>query len=338
MPNRTAKFASAIFASLLAGAPLATDCAARRAPPTIACPHRKTDARGQPLVLSHRARHQAPLLVSAARKAKSAQAASQIRRDPATPAPPKAEPPTPQHSVANAHAELPPPDARRAGHRRHRSAHGRRRRADAAIATNSPPRIAPDAQRTAVGRRVALARLIRRRVRQQAPRCRRPEPQRAPIRHAQPAPPPRRRLAAPLAAADSRRKTVGSIADAAIAVMAGALSLAGLIASPIFRSGARARPRQRKVRARTARDLGLDRSTDRPSSSCPSRRGDAHDARRDAPRRSARAADDPDAHGSRKCWRGWREARSLIVTASAISPAGAAGRERTRSARCGVRA
>ena len=65
MPDRTAKFVSAIFASVLAGIPLAT-ISHGATPRDGGLPFRSEgpDARWQPLVLSHRSRHQTSLLVS----------------------------------------------------------------------------------------------------------------------------------------------------------------------------------------------------------------------------------------------------------------------------------
>ena len=65
MPDRAAKFVSAIFASVLAGASLAAISlnAARAADDCLAAPNAETPA-GQSLVLPHRSRHQTPLLVS----------------------------------------------------------------------------------------------------------------------------------------------------------------------------------------------------------------------------------------------------------------------------------
>ncbi len=71
MPSRTAKFVSALFASLLAGAALTTAShgAPAEAEKCLSGPQGAVPA-GRPLVLPHRARHQAPLLVHRRREGK----------------------------------------------------------------------------------------------------------------------------------------------------------------------------------------------------------------------------------------------------------------------------
>ena len=107
MPNRTAKFVSAIFASILAGIPLRNGIARRRRRGRR-LPFRteRPGARWQPLVLSHRSRHQASLLVPRRTGRKASQSARANSSPSAKPISPTAGGAT-QRSIADAHAELP---------------------------------------------------------------------------------------------------------------------------------------------------------------------------------------------------------------------------------------
>ena len=113
MSSRTAKFVSAIFVSLLAGAPLVT--ASHGAPAEADKCLSATEgrgARGRSLVLSRRSRHQAQLLVRRRRQGKDRRAAAPETSPPAADS---ASPPNslnPPSSIANARAEWPSPQAR----------------------------------------------------------------------------------------------------------------------------------------------------------------------------------------------------------------------------------
>ena len=112
MSHRTAKFVSAIFASLLAGSPLVTasHSAPAEADKCLSGPKGRA-ARGRPLVLSHRPRHQAPVLVRRRREGKvCAGRAGNFAAGGQSASPPTSA--STQSSIANARAELPSPQSR----------------------------------------------------------------------------------------------------------------------------------------------------------------------------------------------------------------------------------
>ena len=125
MSNRTAKFVSAIFASILAGANFApvTGIHAQAAGQLPVRPEGR-DARGRSLVLPRRSRHQAQLLVPAATRATRARAPRRRISSSSTPpastsasapinlVPPPKPSPSVRKSVADARAELTVPPMR----------------------------------------------------------------------------------------------------------------------------------------------------------------------------------------------------------------------------------
>ena len=165
MPNRTAKFVSAIFASILAGAPLTTisHSATVAADDCLSGPKGQTPA-GQPLVLSHRARHQTPLLVSprggrqafANRRLRTLRhRRSRLRRK--------------QKRRCNSRSPTPTPNCPRSRYR------NRRRRTPARAGECSgiercPARECCGRERAVIRRRFALARTVGRRASASVPR------------------------------------------------------------------------------------------------------------------------------------------------------------------------
>ncbi len=109
MPNRTAKFASAMFAGLLAGVPLAITAhgAARAADDCLTAPNDETPGgRHWYYRLDHATKRHCWYLREEGQKLSQTAAPNAARS--AKPAEPKAEPSS-QRSVEDAHAELPPP-------------------------------------------------------------------------------------------------------------------------------------------------------------------------------------------------------------------------------------
>ena len=195
------------------------------------------NARRQPLVLPHRACHQTPLLVSAARKAKSCadRRAESARLRKAG----RAESggaPTPR-SVADAHAEL--PAARPASNNRRNSGRCARDAGDAGDDGATQCESRRRALRAAIGRRLALARTVERRrsatgsptVTTELGRDTRRRPGRCGGARR------RRRSRVPLRRRGCHRKASPARSRCCSRVMTGALALAGITASVVFKFG-----------------------------------------------------------------------------------------------------
>ena len=323
------------------------------------------DARGQPLVLSHRTRHQTPLLVSRRRERQDrgstpqdAAASIRSRRRPmrrraairrsGTAAAPNCAPcanrsPTPTPN-------WPPPQARADQAAEHRSSQATQR---------------PCGQRN---RRIPGAPPHRMRLRRHRSSRRAGPSHPAPIRPANlrsrppPNPPPahtaRMHRPAPQPAAAARSPLAPPIHHGKGSPARSRCCWWSWSARWRWRASSasadlpvrpRAAPQPKLHRGRPARDLGC-------RSSCRAARHHrwfpeqtARDAREPASRDRARPTirewrarmlARPARRQDRGiCWRGWREARSPDeVERRLISRAGAAGRARTSSARCGVRA
>jgi hypothetical protein len=231
MPNRTAKFVSAVFASLVAGAPLTTVShgATPAADDCLAGPKEQTPQGGHWYYrIEHPSNRHCWYLKDEHDKA--VQVAPPDASPPAKPIASNPEAPM-QRSIADAHAELP---------------------ASQTPATeNSPPANAADAQRSIVASRW----LDPRSVSSSAA----PGPMAANADAANPsdaaAAEPATIAAVPLATADAlpevAEKPAGSVRMVLLAVI-GALSLAGLMGSAIFRFGGRT-PRLGR------RDIRVDR-------------------------------------------------------------------------------
>ncbi len=239
MPNRTAKFVSAVFASLVAGAPLATIShgATPAADDCLAGPKEQTPQGGH---WYYRIEHPSSRHCWYLRDEndKVSQTAPSNSSAPAPPLSLKPDKPMPG-SVANARAELTsrvPLDQGAPVNTGQVPA-----AASAPVIDNAAPR---RCEYATIGGGVALARATERECRARggaAARagrsgCRRSQANAAPQPVAAPS-------AVPLAVADSSMaKQSGSIVML-LAVIVGALSVAGLIASMVFRSGSKRRPR-----------------------------------------------------------------------------------------------
>jgi hypothetical protein len=277
MPNRTAKFASAIFVFLLAGAPLTTISAAAD------CLSEPKDQTPEGSHWHYRIDHPSNRHCWYLRR--EGEKPSQLA---ARPAPPKAEPPM-QDSVADARAELTPQT--RVGQQTNVTARPSVPAAPADVASpaNSPFSTPPDANALSsvvASRWPALSGVDS----SASPAAAVETPSATAPSNSQPAPPPFAAATVSLAAADSSSaKQSRSILMALIAV-AGALSFAGLMGRAMFRSGGnKRRSKQRIVRA-DRRAIWDSIVVDRPPSSSHA----MPDA--DIPRapRDPRAADDPD--------------------------------------------
>ncbi len=276
MPNRTAKFASAIFVFLLAGAPLATISAAAD------CLSEPKDQTPEGSHWRYRIEHPSNRHCWYLRR--EGEKPSQLA---ARPAPPKAEPPM-QNSVADARAELTPQT--RLEQDMDVTARPPVPAAPANIAgpANSLFSTPPDAN--------ALSSVVASRwpalsgVNSSAsPTAAAETPSATAPSNSQPAPPPFAAATVSLATANSSsEKQSRSILMLLIAV-AGAVSFAGLMGRAMFRSSGKRRAKQRIVRT-DRRAIWDSIVTDRPPPSSHAMR----DA--DIPRapRDPRAADDPD--------------------------------------------
>jgi hypothetical protein len=215
MPSRTAKFVSAVFASILAGVPFTT-ASNSAAPATDNCLSGPKEQAPQGSHWYYRIEHptERHCWYLKDERPKLSQAASPI--------PPKEEP-TMQHSIANAHAELPLPQApveQATG-----AATGQLAPASAAAADNQPAMTSDaNTQLSAVASRWpepgSVANISGAAV-QSNPRLAR-----------QPAV-----AAVTLAAADSLPEKQSGTAHMLLIVILGALSIAGLIGSAIVRFG-----------------------------------------------------------------------------------------------------
>jgi hypothetical protein len=241
MPNRTAKFVSAIFACVLSGAPLAplSPGAARAADDCLAAPKDKTPEGSHWYYRIDRAtkRH---CWYLREQDEQLAQTAPQNSSGPAKPVASKAETST-QQSIANAHAELPaqtsiePPSNRNAA-------------MPADTAAGYINGVAPDVQapRSVVASRWPEASDAN------SPVSPPPATERlAANLPANPAAaPPAAVAAAPLSVADSSSQGQPRSIAMLLSVIAGALALAGVTASLVVKFGGARRPRRPKLRQR----------------------------------------------------------------------------------------
>jgi hypothetical protein len=244
MSNRTAKFASAIFASLLAGAALETIpySAARAADDCLSAPGEQTpegehwyyriDRLTKRQCWYRRAEGEKPLQIAPANTSPSER-----------PAGPKAQTAT-QRSIADAHAELPAPT--RIEPPKRNDEPGPAMPANVAGIDNVQRSNAPDAnaQSSVVATRWPEPSAVTSAV---SPRTA-TDNVAANVQPA-PAPPPATAAATPLAADSSVQGRPGSI-PMLLMVIAGALALAGILASAVFKFGSTRRPRRGKVRVR----------------------------------------------------------------------------------------
>jgi hypothetical protein len=284
MSNRTAKFLSAILASLLAGAALATmsHSPTHAADDCLSAPKDQTPGGGHWYYRIDRAtkRHCWYLREEGEKLSQTAAPdSSPSARRPA----PKAETAT-QRSIADAHAELPaqtrvePP----AGN----DAPNPAIPANAAGPQNSPSANAGDAD--------AQSSVVASRWPEQGTSSTVSPPPATSnggvnARATAAAAPPPAVAAVTLAAADSPAPALPSSIAMLLIVMTGALALAGIVASVVFKFGSARRPRQGKVRARR----GIWEPTDDDRIVLP-----AHPAADAVPRRASFArdldrADDP---------------------------------------------
>jgi hypothetical protein len=249
MPNRTVKFISAVIASLCAGVPLTASQSATPAPAADECllaPRNETpDGSHWYYRIEHPSnRHCWYLREEGDAHAQNAASNSSASAQPVSPTPDKAMP----GSVANAHAELTSP---RAGVDRDRAANTGQvpAAANAAIIDTPPPANAADTD--------MLTSVVASRWPEQlsanSPVA--PPPPPAPANppadlQANAAPPPSAAApppaaappaAVPLAAADASMAKQSGSAVMLLAVIVGALSVAGLIASAVFRVGRKRR-------------------------------------------------------------------------------------------------
>ena len=156
-------------------------------------------------------------------------------------------------------------------------------------------------------------------------------PQSDPSQSDSAAAPPPAAAAVPLAAADSSQGLPASL-PMLLAVMTGALALAGITASLVLKFGAR-RGAPPALARPPGQDLGARSDDDRPAVGSPGRRRCSAPAAFSARPRSARASRTTGLPNFTRSCRSKPE-----LTATAISPAAAAARARTSSNRCGVRA
>ena len=260
MSNHSAKFVSAIFASILAGTSFAAGSGDWRQRPADNCLsgpkgtvpaghhwyYRIDHATKRHCWYSRAERQDRDRARRADRTSSSPPLAGRSRlRPPANPAPPP-QTSLVRKSIADARAELTAPQMRVEDHvtpnRRPAAA------APAASLANSPRAVAPDAPASSVARRFALAGIIRRhqRCEQSAPAAAEPKPAASPQTDAS-AGAAARSTPVALAAADSSQEKQSASMQMLLLTLAGALALAGITASLIFRFG-RARAAQPEIR------------------------------------------------------------------------------------------
>lgn len=251
MANRTAKFVSAIFASVLAGAPLATlsHNAARAADDCLAAPKDETPEGGHWYYhIDHASKRQCWYLREEGEKLSQGAAPNSSRS--AKPIPPKAASPI-QRSIADAHAEL--PAQTNIEQPRRDDALIPSMPAGAAVTENNVGTQAPGA--------ATLQSAIAWRWPDPSSAWRSPDPSSADVPAAATpnsgnpvtsvSPPSRSQpllAASQLAAADLSSETPTYSVRMELAMLLGALALAGFAGSAIFKLGSRRRPRRAKVR------------------------------------------------------------------------------------------
>jgi len=257
MPNRSAKFVSAIIASLCAGIPLAASQSATPAPAADECLSAPKNETPEGSHWYYRIEHRSNRHCWYLREEGDAhaQAAPLSSSASAQPAPPKPDKPMPS-SVANARAELRSP---RAGADQDRAAGAGQvpAAANETIIENAPPANPPDTN--------MLTSVVASRWPEQlntyaaaapspAPAPANPPAQANPPAEMQadasppPASPPAVAPAVvPLATADASMAKQSGSAVMLLAVIIGALAVAGLIASMVFRVGRKRRRRRAGV-------------------------------------------------------------------------------------------
>jgi hypothetical protein len=293
MPNRTAKFLSAIIACLCAGVPLTASRSATPAPAADECllaPKNETpDGRHWYFRIEHPSNRRCWYLREEG-DAQTAPSNSSASARPVSPAPDKPMP----GSVANARAELRSP---RAGIDQDRPANTGQMpaAATAAMIDSAPPANPADAN--------MLTSVVAARWPQQlsanSPVA--PPPQPAPANppadvQANAAPPPSAvapPAAAPLAAADASMAKQSGSAVMLLAVIVGALSVAGLIASAVFRVGGRRRRSRSDIPPEVRPTWDLDRDLKRSAPPLPFPASAIHRPNIGAPL-ELQEADDPD--------------------------------------------
>lgn len=252
MTQRTAKLASAIFASLVASAAFVTasHSAPVEADKCLSGPKGAPPAGGHWYYRVDRATKRPCWYIGDA-KAKVSRAAPGIPPQTANPVSPPNDAGT-QLSIANARAELPLPQARRAPEA---TALTGQPAAEAASPTDSRPAHAEDANapRSVVASRwFEPTSMASSAPSQSAAAATRPQP----ISEA--APPPKAAATLRLAAADpSAARSSGTIQQLLIAIV-GALTLAGLLASAIFRLSRARRSRRRNSKMSVNRSVNWD--------------------------------------------------------------------------------
>jgi len=246
MANRTAKFVSAVFASVLAGASLATlpQDAARAADDCLAAPKDETPEGGHWYYrIDHASKRQCWYLREEGEKLSQGAAPNSSRS--AKPVAPKAVSPM-QRSIAEAHAELPA-----------QTRIEEPKRNDALI-----PAVPVDVTSTQAPGAATQPSVIAWRWPDPSSTWRVPDPPGAavsaaptpnrgnPVTSVNP-PPPRSQpplAAGQLATADLSSETPTYSVRVELAMLLGALALAGLVGSAIFKLVSRRRPRRAKVR------------------------------------------------------------------------------------------
>jgi len=252
MPNRTAKFVSAIFASILAGVPLAglPHGAARAADDCLSGPNDETPEGSHWYYrIDHATKRHCWYLRQEGDKPSQTAAPNSSRS--AGPVAPKAETATP-HTIADAHAELPA---------QKRTEQPDRNQvlipalpADAAAGENNTDAPGAEVLRSVVAARwPALSGMSSAASPPAAPGSLAADPQ------PNPAAPPAAVAAVPLAATISPQARSVSI-PMLLGVMTGALALAGVTASLVLKFGGQRLPRQAKLRVR--RDTIWERTDD----------------------------------------------------------------------------
>jgi hypothetical protein len=303
MPNRTAKFLSAVIACLCAGVPLTASRSATPAPAADECllaPKNETpDGSHWYFRIEHPSNRRCWYLREEG-DAQTAPSNSSASARPVSPAPDKPMP----GSVANARAELRSP---RAGIDQDRPPNTGQMpaAATAAMIDNAPPASPADAN--------MLTSVVAARWPQQlsanSPVA--PPPQPAPANppadvqandvqandvQANAAPPPSAvapPAAAPLAAADASMAKQSGSAVMLLAVIVGALSVAGLIASAVFRVGGRRRRSRSDIPPEVRPTWDLDRDLKRSAPPLPFPASAIHRPNIGAPL-ELQEADDPD--------------------------------------------
>jgi hypothetical protein len=288
MSNRTAKFVSAIFASLLAGVAVTTiaQSTARAADDCLAGPKEQTPPGGHWYYrIDHATKRHCWYLGDEREKLSrvaprgSAPSANPVLANPVSP---QKDATTPQ-TIADARAELPLPQTRVEATS---TTTGRWTPANTADMENSQPANSRDTntQPSLIASRWPEPGLSSSAV--AGPTTANSEAMRP---NSAAAPPPVV-AAVPLAAADSSSQSQAGSIQMLLIVIAGALALAGMMAAAVFRFGSMRQAGRRKIR-RDRRAIWDSVDTGRPSPA-PFVRGDLPMRRVDIPR-EPRKADDP---------------------------------------------